>query len=172
MKKIFLIILLLSPFVLKAQTAGLPAIFFSFGFLLFGGLILGLFEALIFRTLTKSLISVEKIILYNYLILVLSYLIFSFLTIINPEFFLPTIDSENSMKDWLVRERIATIKLLISIILYSGIVIGAKYLLYSKKRIVEIKRKNMLILLLIPNIILLGLYFYVAFRNLLWWFGG
>jgi hypothetical protein len=112
MKRVIFIVLLIYPSVLNAQTAGIGGIFSSLGYFLFGGLILGSIEASFFRYASDSIINIGKIILYNYLILIVSYVIFIFFAIINSELFSITTESVNLMEASIRRERIAAIKLL------------------------------------------------------------
>jgi hypothetical protein len=128
---------------------------FSFAYILFAGLIFGLIEYKIFAKYSNPGFKAWKIILINYLVFDLTYFVFIF--------FVEAMERE---------ERMAVIKLLISIIVFFGIIVGVKYKVYQKHFNESLTPKNILLRMLISNVLLPGLFFYLIFDQLLWFFGG
>jgi len=173
LKLILFTLLLLYPSFLYAHGEQIFNIaLYSFAYFLFSGIVLGLVEIEVFRKYSDSKIEFRKIILFNYLILIFSYLIFlSFIIIQYNIIGYPTY-STNSMEDMVIGRRIAIIKLLVSIIIYFGIVIGLKYFIYRKRIFVESREEDLFLMIVVPNIGILGLFFCLTFENYVWIFGG
>ncbi len=167
LKFILFTILLVYPSFLYAHGGEIALIaLYSFAYFLFSGLILGLIEIEVFRKYSDSNIEFGKIILYNYLILIFSYLILLSIILFNFSFISAPTDLTNPMEHMRLGRRIAIIKLVISIIIYFGIVIGLKYFIYRKKVFKESSEEDILLMIIVPNIGLLGLFFYLTFESL------
>jgi hypothetical protein len=138
-------------------------------YLFFGGLIIGLLESRIIISFSDTVIGLGRIIGINYLVLILTYIFYSGLIWINTSFFYSSI-VVRSISDFDHLEHQATIKCIISIILYFLILIGLKYWIYKNRIFVDDDNENYYVLMIIPNIIVLGLLFAINFRALVWLF--
>jgi hypothetical protein len=166
----FIIMLLLLPTAIYAHgEQGVIIGFSSLLYLLLGGLLLGLFELKLINLFSESNVSKRRLILFNYFILILSYIIFSILVYFGSKIYMVSIDSISSVEDFEYSEKISTIKLIISLLFYFISLIGLKYLIYSKK-VFKSDSKHKLILIIIPNVIVLGLFVGLIFNNLVWIF--
>ncbi len=144
--------------------------FSSILYLLLGGLLLGIIEYKLIKLYSETNVSRNRMILFNYFILILSYIIFSILVYFESKIYTVSIDSINSIESFKYSEKISTIKLIITLTVYFVSLFGLKYFIYRKK-VFKSDSKHKLILIIIPNVIVLGLFVGLIFNYLVWIFG-
>jgi hypothetical protein len=171
LKASLILLLLAFPMTLSAHGEQVTIIIFnSIAYFLFFGLILGLIENIIFKKFSDSDIEVGRIILYNYLSLIIAYIVFVLLIYLTADSTEIPYNSANLLEDLKKQNLIDALKLLLSIFLYLLTLLGLKYLFFSKKILLKDSIPKKLMMIIIPNVIFFILIFSLIFNELVWFF--